>query len=223
MRGMARLISRSKNSHMRSPRSVTLAPMALPSRSLKPAIDFLALVTSGFWPVIVVRSRDRALEQRRLLGGRADAHVDDDLLEAGDLHDVAEARAASLSCVADLVVVALLAGAGAGAWRSVSAHQSSPPALRQMRTLLPSVVEAGSRRGSAAVARADDGDVGRRGIGMSLSMIPPCMVARVGFWCFLAMLTPSTMTLPSLGEGAHDLALLAPVLAGEHAGPGRPS
>ena len=53
MRGMARLISRSRNSHMRSPRRVTLAPMALPSRSLKPAIDFLALVTSGFWPVIM--------------------------------------------------------------------------------------------------------------------------------------------------------------------------
>ena len=67
MRGMARLMSRSKNSHMRSPRRVTLAPMALPSRSLKPAIDFLALVTSGFWPVMIVRSRDGALEQRRLL------------------------------------------------------------------------------------------------------------------------------------------------------------
>src|SRR5919198_3963554 len=29
---------------------------------------------------------------------------------------------------------------------------------------------------------------------MSLSMIPPCIVALVGRWCFLAMLTPSTMT-----------------------------
>jgi hypothetical protein len=34
-----------------------LAPMALPSRSLKPAIERLALVTSGFWPAMVVRSR----------------------------------------------------------------------------------------------------------------------------------------------------------------------
>ena len=33
---MARLISRSKNSYIRSPRRVTLAPMALPSRSLNP-------------------------------------------------------------------------------------------------------------------------------------------------------------------------------------------
>ena len=51
------MTSRSKNSHIRSPRRVTLAPMALPSRSLKPAIDFLARVTSGFWPVMAVRSR----------------------------------------------------------------------------------------------------------------------------------------------------------------------
>ena len=77
---------------MRSPRRVTLAPMALPSRSLKPAIDFLALVMSGFWPVISVRSRDGALEQRRLRDGRADAHVDHDLLEPRHLHDVAEAE-----------------------------------------------------------------------------------------------------------------------------------
>ena len=51
---------------------------------------------------------------------------------------------------------------------------------------------------------------------MSLSMMPPCIVAWVGFWCFLAMLTPSTMTLSAVGEDAHDLALLADVLAGEH-------
>ena len=35
---------------------------------------------------------------------------------------------------------------------------------------------------------------------MSLSMMPPCMVARVGFWCFLATLMPSTMTLPLAGQ-----------------------
>ena len=51
------------------------------------------------------------------------------------------------------------------------------------------------------------------GIGISLSMMPPCMVARVARWCFLATLRPSTMTLPSVGEDAGDLALLAAVLA----------
>jgi hypothetical protein len=37
---------------MRSRRSVTLAPIGMPSRSLKVAIAFLARVTTGFWPVI---------------------------------------------------------------------------------------------------------------------------------------------------------------------------
>ena len=44
------------NSYMRSRRSVTLAPIAMPSRSLKVAIDLRDLVTTGFWPVIAVRS-----------------------------------------------------------------------------------------------------------------------------------------------------------------------
>src|SRR5579875_3281679 len=43
-------IKRSKNSYMRSPRRVTMQPMDMPSRSLKAAMDFLALVTTGFWP-----------------------------------------------------------------------------------------------------------------------------------------------------------------------------
>src|SRR6185369_13845021 len=42
---------------MRSPRSVTFAPIGMPSRSLNCAIDLVARRTSGFWPVIAVRSR----------------------------------------------------------------------------------------------------------------------------------------------------------------------
>ncbi len=41
---------------MRSPRSVTCAPIGIPSRSLNCAMDLRALVTCGFWPVIAVRS-----------------------------------------------------------------------------------------------------------------------------------------------------------------------
>ena len=41
---------------MRSLRSVTLAPITMPSRSLKPAMEVRALVGSGFWPVIAPRS-----------------------------------------------------------------------------------------------------------------------------------------------------------------------
>ena len=48
---------RSANSHMRSERSVTAQPIGMPSRSLKPAMDFFALRIVGFWPVIVPRSR----------------------------------------------------------------------------------------------------------------------------------------------------------------------
>ena len=47
---------RSQNSHMRSPRSVTFAPMTMPSRSLKFEMDFFARQSMGFWPVITVRS-----------------------------------------------------------------------------------------------------------------------------------------------------------------------
>ena len=41
---------------MRTPRSVAFAPMGMPSRILKPAIDFLARVICARWPVIVVSS-----------------------------------------------------------------------------------------------------------------------------------------------------------------------
>src|SRR6478609_9432030 len=57
MRGMAMAINRSRNSHIRSPRSVTLQPIDWPSRSLNPAIDLPALVMIGFCPLIAVRSR----------------------------------------------------------------------------------------------------------------------------------------------------------------------
>src|SRR5208283_442765 len=52
MRGIAMLTRRSRNSYMRSPRRVTLQPIAWPSRTLNVATDFLALVTAGFCPVI---------------------------------------------------------------------------------------------------------------------------------------------------------------------------
>ena len=41
---------------MRSLRSVTLAPTTMPSRTLKVAIDSLAFVATGFWPVICAKS-----------------------------------------------------------------------------------------------------------------------------------------------------------------------
>src|SRR6266705_2947753 len=47
---------RSRNSYMVSPRRVTMAPMGMPSRTLKAAMDFLALVVTGFWPAMAARS-----------------------------------------------------------------------------------------------------------------------------------------------------------------------
>src|SRR5690606_35673072 len=38
------------------------------------------------------------------------------------------------------------------------------------------------------------------GIGISLSMIPPCCMERVGFWCRLATLSPSTITFCRWGK-----------------------
>src|SRR3990170_4465757 len=55
-RGSAMVMSLSRNSHIRSPRSVTLAPTGMPSRILNPAMLFLARRSCGFWPVIRARS-----------------------------------------------------------------------------------------------------------------------------------------------------------------------
>ena len=54
--GRAAFTSRSKNSYIRSRRSVTMHPTGIPSRSLNPAIDFFACVTTGLCPVIVAIS-----------------------------------------------------------------------------------------------------------------------------------------------------------------------
>ena len=63
-------ISRSRNSYIRRPRSVTLQPIAIPSRSWKPAIDLRAMVTTGFWPAIMRQRVDRFF-QVLLLADRA--------------------------------------------------------------------------------------------------------------------------------------------------------
>src|SRR6187401_2507307 len=69
MRGSAIAISRSRNSHMRAPRSVTRALAGDRGQLL-----------------------DRAVELLRVRLGLADAHVQSDLLEAGHLHGRAQAE-----------------------------------------------------------------------------------------------------------------------------------
>src|SRR5438477_2189082 len=73
---------------------------------------------------------DRALEERGLADGPADSHVDHDLLEPRNLHDVAEPELVT-QARPDLVVVALLEPGP----RDHGRHQISAPHLRQMRTL----------------------------------------------------------------------------------------
>ena len=56
---------------MRSPRSVTLAPMARPSRSLKLAMHLRALVTIGFCPVIGCQVTHRRIQSLGIIQGFA--------------------------------------------------------------------------------------------------------------------------------------------------------
>src|SRR3954462_11881459 len=108
MRGIATAMKRSRNSHMRAPRSVTAAPISWPSRSPKFAIDFFARFFTGCCPVIVASSSPMAsssrgclvrpplvhdaIEQPRLLDRLAESDVDHDLLDGWDLVRVREAE-----------------------------------------------------------------------------------------------------------------------------------
>src|SRR5579875_3664191 len=104
MRGSASDSSRSQNSHIRSPRRVTWTPMGMPSRSLNCAIDLRARATAGFWPVMTVRSRTAPSIS---LASLADAHVDHDLGQPGNLHGVGVAELFP-ECRDDLGAVPLL-------------------------------------------------------------------------------------------------------------------
>ena len=73
---------------MRSPRSVTIVPIAMPSRSLNAAIDLRALVITGFWPGNGAQFGDRAVHQLGVAGGFAHADVDRDLFDLRHRHHV---------------------------------------------------------------------------------------------------------------------------------------
>src|SRR5581483_11855365 len=121
---------------------------------------------------------DRAVEERRLLGGATHAAVHDDLLEPRHLHDVPE-RQLGLQLPTQLLEVARLEPRH-GARRCGRGHQTSPPHFLHTRTLLPS----SSTRYPTRVGPHDEHTSAtfEMSIGMSLSMIPPCIVARVARW-----------------------------------------
>src|SRR5664279_1237693 len=113
-----------------------------------------------------------SFDQRLLLGGTADAHVDHDLGQPGYLHDVVKAERL-LELGPYLAVVALLEpGACHG---RCGGHHRSAPHLRQTRTLRPwSSMRIPMRVGPQVpqTMATEDTDTG-----MNLSMRPPCMVA----------------------------------------------
>src|SRR5579875_143520 len=137
----------------------------------------------------------RSLDQRGLLGRLADTHVHDDLLEPGRLHDVAQAQLL-LELGAHDGVVALLQPR-LHAYRCAG-HRSAPH-FRHTRSLRP----CSSKRIPTRVGRPHEVHTtatAATGNGMSLSMMPPCMVAPRGLVWRLARLAPSTTTLRCAGR-----------------------
>src|ERR1700730_6552637 len=119
----------------------------------------------------------RAVEQRRLLGRPADAAVQHDLLESGDLHRVGKTEV-RLELPAQLFVVPPLEP-GRLVHLNGCRHQTSPPHFRQTRTFLPSSSNRYPTRVGPQLGHASA--TFEMSIGMSLSMMPPCIVARVAF------------------------------------------
>src|SRR3984885_2631068 len=117
----------------------------------------------------------RPLNERGLLGGAADAHVDDDLLQPRDLHDVAQAQP-FLQAVPDLAQVPLLQP---GARRRARRTHSSDPHFLQKRTFSPSSSNLYPARVGLSQLLQTSATV-ETCTGMNLSITPPCWVARVG-------------------------------------------
>ena len=88
-------MKRSRNSHIRAPRSVTAAPISCPSRRPKFAIDFFAFLRTGRWPVMTPAPRRPYREAWGCLIASPRPTVQHDLLEPRNLMRVRRARTAS--------------------------------------------------------------------------------------------------------------------------------
>ena len=218
MRGSAIETSRSRNSYIRSPRSVTRAPIGIPSRILKPAIDLRARRTCARWPGDRRQLLDRAVERLRVGLRLADAHVERDLLDARDLHDRVE-PSSSLSCARSSSLVALLeARHVASRWsRSPSACRSPGRSRRACRRgrgrARPSPPSRSCRRASAGCRTGQTTITFETGTGAAFSMTPPGSIcgaahpARVAssgaaLVCRLTMFRFSTITRRSPGRAS---------------------
>ena len=213
-----------------------MAPIELPVRRRNWAIERLALVTIGFWPVMSAQVADGRVERLGIGQGLAQADVDDDLREPRDLLRVAVFELL-LERRHDLGRVALLESAGHAFTSSCS------PQWRQTRTRRPLSSVACPMRVGLSQLRADEHDLADRA---SAGRCPGCRPA--GSWACgrscssvwrglvwrLAMLRPSTTTDDATGRASRagtcsgrrarrarridalDRAALAGVLAGEH-------
>src|SRR6516164_5442262 len=96
MRGRAIEISRSRKSHILAPRSVTRAPIGMPSRTLKLAIDFRARRSCARCPDrrTARTAATRAEVDRELQGARG--HADRGARDAARGEDVGLPRPADL-------------------------------------------------------------------------------------------------------------------------------
>ena len=66
--------------------------MAIPSRTLKVATDFLALVTTGFCPAIAARSGAGTINLLTVCNSLTHTHIENNFLNSWDLHRVLVAK-----------------------------------------------------------------------------------------------------------------------------------
>ena len=204
MRGRASVVRRSRKSHIRSPRRVTLAPIELPVRTRNWAIERLALVTIGFWPVMSGEVAEGGVECLRVRQCLAEADVDHDLRRdaapASDwrIRTASGARERPRSCSApgvgwSCLPLHLLA--------AVAADADAPAGRRGSR--------GGSRVGLPQLEQTSM--TWLIGSGWAISRMPPCWICGTrslvpavwrGLVWRLAMLRPSTTTLTPAGRGA---------------------
>ena len=140
MRGIATMMNRSRNSHIRAPRSVTEQPISCPSRSPKFAIDFLALAIDRLLAGDHRELLDHRVEQLRLLDRFAHADVEHDLLERRHLVRVRQRELLREARAHRLLVERLqprlpTATLGAGSVRQASRPSRPALGLRRPRPL----------------------------------------------------------------------------------------
>jgi hypothetical protein len=88
----ATFTSFSKKSYMRWPRKVTTNPTTWFSRILNPAMDFLAKVFTGAWPVMRFKSSDNRIEHLGIFEGLANTSIDDNFLDMRHSHDIIKTK-----------------------------------------------------------------------------------------------------------------------------------